>query len=66
VQEQPNQKENRKTALPQYAWVGVGVAIGAGVGVAMDNIPLGAAIGVAIGAVASVALYLWKRNVSKG
>jgi hypothetical protein len=32
------------------SWVGIGLAIGAGVGVAQDNIALGISIGMLIGA----------------
>ena len=32
------------------AWLGIGVALGAGIGVAMGNIALGVSIGLAIGA----------------
>ena len=30
-------------------WIGIGVAIGAGLGVAFDNIPVGTGMGVALG-----------------
>ena len=32
------------------SWVGIGLAIGAGVGVALDNLALGISIGMLIGA----------------
>ena len=32
------------------SWIGIGLAIGAGVGVALDNIALGISIGMVIGA----------------
>ena len=65
MQEQQNQKEDRRTEFPPYAWVGVGVALGAGIGVAMDNIAIGAGIGVAIGAAMAATQQLLNRRKSK-
>jgi hypothetical protein len=64
LQEQQNQKENRKTEFPPYAWLGVGVALGAGIGVAMDNIAIGAGIGVAIGAAMAATHQLLNKKKS--
>jgi hypothetical protein len=36
------------------SWIGIGLAIGAGVGVALDNIALGISIGMLIGAIISI------------
>ena len=36
------------------SWIGIGLALGAGVGVALDNIALGISIGMLIGALISL------------
>lgn len=40
-------KEDKRKRPPRY--IGAGLAIGAGVGIALDNIAVGIAIGLAIG-----------------
>jgi hypothetical protein len=42
---------SQKKAAPLAFWIPIGVAVGAGIGVALHNIPVGVGFGVAIGAV---------------
>lgn len=42
-----NKEPEKKKRAPMY--IGAGLAIGAGVGVALDNIAVGIAVGLAIG-----------------
>jgi len=53
MQEQPKDQKP-KAGLNPVTWVGAGLAVGAGVGVAMDNIALGVGLGLFIGAILSL------------
>ena len=52
-----NDQNNKKDVQEAGRFIGIGIALGAGIGVALDNIGLGIAIGivfgVAIGAIRS-------------
>ena len=48
--EEKDPKSNKPKTLSMGTWMAIGVAVGAGLGVAMDNLPIGVAIGIAIGA----------------
>lgn len=47
-----NDDQNNKKAVNESGlggWIGIGIALGAGIGVALDNIGLWIAIGIALG-----------------
>lgn len=43
-----NNKSKKK--LPPVSWMGIGLALGAGVGVALDELAIGVGLGMAFGA----------------
>ena len=48
--------EDQKTPLQKrpQVWVGIGLAIGAGVGLALHDLPLGIGAGMLVGAIISI------------
>lgn len=65
--EQSNDKKLRPgSRIRSFRWLGIGVALGAGVGVAMDNIPIGAGLGITIGALISIANYMYNKKNQSG
>ncbi len=60
-----NQAGKKIMAFPWYAWVGAWVAIGAGIGVAIDNIALGVGLGIIIGAGIAFTFYMLNKREPK-
>ena len=64
MQEEPKDQGQKPKAGPHpVTWVGAGLAVGAGVGVAMDNIALGVGLGLFVGAL--ISLIYSARNKKK-
>ncbi|RPJ26983.1 MAG: hypothetical protein EHM33_09580 [Chloroflexi bacterium] len=47
--EQKGPQPNRSKRQPSGYWMTIGLALGAGIGLALDNLPIGVAIGMAVG-----------------
>jgi hypothetical protein len=60
-----NKPSQRIRALPPYAWIGAWLAIGAGMGTAIHNIPVGAGIGIIIGAGIAFTFYMLNKRESE-
>jgi hypothetical protein len=62
------EKQSLLQKMGKYAfmWVGVGLSLGAGMGVVMDDIPKWAGIGMVLGAGISTSIYLASRRQQSG
>lgn len=60
-----NKPGQRIRSLPPYVWIGAWLAIGAGIGTTMDNIPVGAGVGVIIGAGLAFTFYMLNKRKAR-